>query len=468
MLVRPAELIERRLGAMDQSSPVVLVVDDDEPLRLLIQRWLENDGFQVETADGGHQARDRLTRILPDVICLDLQMPDVSGLTVLQEVSASNPRLPVVVVTTDTQVGTVVEAMRLGAFDYITKPIDKTRLRTTVRNAAERHRLALQLAQLNRRSEGSSFCGMMGESVAMSRLFDLIDRVSASDVTVLVRGESGTGKDLVARAIHSRSSRATGPYVPINCAAIPESLMESEVFGHEKGAFTGASQRRTGRFEEADGGTLFLDEVAELSLPLQAKLLRVLETRRFRRVGGMNDIESDFRLVTATHQDLETAVRDGRFREDLFYRLAVFEIECPPLRARGDDVLMLARHFARALAPDRETALSRGFERAVMEYAWPGNIRELQNAVQRAVVAAANETVESSDLPKRIRESVNASSDIDSRSTDEDSTLSLAEMERRAILAAWKKHSGNVAPIVTELGIGRTTLYRRLKEYGLT
>ena len=452
----------------EPTRPTILVVDDDEAIRILLKRWLEIDGFAVETVAGGHEAREKLTQLLPDAICLDLHMPDVSGLTVLQEIRASHDRLPVVVVTTESQTATIVDAMRKGAFDYITKPIDRTRLSTVLRNAAERHQMAVRLDQLQRRAEGPLPFGMIGESKSMTKLFDLIEKVSSSDVTVLVRGESGTGKDLVARAIHERSRRAHDRFVAVNCAAIPETLMESEMFGHEKGAFTGAVHKRVGRFEEADGGTLFLDEVAELPLPLQAKLLRVLETRTFRRVGGAVDLRSDFRLVAATHQDLEGAVAAKKFREDLFYRLAVFELECPALRHRGDDVLTLARHFVRRQAPDRTLSLSRAAERLIANYAWPGNIRELQNAIQRSVVAATTDTLDISDFPKRIQETVNANPTVTPDIDTSDDSLSLAEIERRAILSAWKKHSGNIGPVVAELGIGRTTLYRRLKEYGIT
>ena len=455
-------------SAPDSKPSTILVVDDDEAIRILLRRWLETDGFDIETATGGLDARKKLTQILPDAVCLDLHMPDVPGIAVLRDLKTSHEHLPVVVVTTDSQPATIVDAMREGAFDYLTKPIDRTRLRTVLRNATERHQMSVRLGQLQRRAEDPLPFGMIGESPAMTRVFDLIEKVSSSDVTVLVRGESGTGKDLVARAIHDRSSRRSKPFVAINCAAIPDSLMESEMFGHEKGAFTGATQRHIGRFEEADRGTLFLDEVAELPLPLQAKLLRILETRTFRRVGGTVELKSDFRLVAATHQNLEEAVAGKRFREDLFYRLAVFELECPALRCRGEDVLILARHFLRRHTPDQTLSLSHQAERLIAQYGWPGNIRELQNAIQRAIVATTNDTLDIGDFPNRIQEIMQSSNESTARPEQRDRNLSLAEIERRAILSSWRKHSGNVGPVVAELGIGRTTLYRRLKEYGIT
>ena len=444
---------------MSASHPMVLVVDDDESCRVMVQQWLEMDGFAVETATGGQQARRMLTDHLPDVVCLDLQMPDVSGLTLLTEVVAIDQRLPVIMVTTDTQPSTVVESMRRGAFDYVTKPIDRSKLQRKVRTAADQHRRS------ERGTDSSGYYGIIGSSGVMTTLFNLIERVSASDVTVFIHGESGSGKELVAHAIHVRSSRSPGPYVAINCAAIPENLMESEMFGHEKGAFTGAVQRRIGRFEEAHRGTLFLDEVAELPLHMQAKLLRVLETHSFYRVGGEEPICSDFRLVVATHRDLEAAVADGRFREDLFYRLAVFEVECPTLRERGDDILALAHHFIRIDGPD--LTLTSAAEELLLQYSWPGNVRELRNAIQRAVVASRSASIDRDDFPPRIRYAL-AKVRRSVEASPQAAPLSLAEVEQRAILAAWQRHDGDIGQMVASLGIGRTTLYRRLKKYGLT
>ncbi|RMH17875.1 MAG: sigma-54-dependent Fis family transcriptional regulator, partial [Acidobacteria bacterium] len=383
----------------------MLVVDDDESIRDLVALWLGRAGYDLELFPDGETCLTALARSLPDCICLDLHLPGLSGIQILQRIKAHHPRLPVIMLTADTTVDTVVAAMQGGAYDYLVKPLDRTRLIATVGNAVERHQLEVRVTQLEREIDGRGYAGMVALSPAMRRMFRDMDRVAASDITVLVHGDSGTGKELVARGLHEASGRRDGPFVAVNCAAIPDTLEASEFFGHEKGAFTGANQRRVGRIEQADGGTLFLDEVGELSLGLQAKLLRVLQERRFQRVGGNVEIESDFRLIAATHRDLEEEVRAGRFREDLFFRIVVFELEVPPLRERGDDIQLLAQHFlAEAdgqqggqppqLAPDALAALK--------AYPWPGNVRELQNAMEHARLVASDKVIRLADLPQRI------------------------------------------------------------------
>ena len=387
-----------------EHASTVLLVEDEPTSRTLIARWLERDGYRVEVAESAEEAFEVLSRSLPDAVCLDLELPGMGGLEALGQIAKRHPRLPVLILTADREVETVVSAMQRGAYDYLAKPVDRTKLATTMRNATHMHRLQVRMRSLEREATGPSYRGIVGQSGAMQALFRELDRVAPTDVSVLIHGESGTGKELVARAIHDSSGRAGGPFIALNCAAIPESLQESEFFGHEKGSFTGATARRIGRFELAHGGTLFLDEIGELSASLQAKLLRVLQERTFQRVGGEQDVRSDFRLVTATHRDLSAEVDALRFRSDLFFRLNVFELELPSLRARAGDVALLARTFIAAASPAREVELDPDALAALEGYAWPGNVRELENAIQRALVVCRNDVITLLDLPPRLRE----------------------------------------------------------------
>ena len=477
----------------------ILIVDDDPDLCVLVRHWLEGDGYAVEVFHDGESCLAGLARSLPDCICLDLEMPGLSGLETLERIKATHPRLPVVVLTATSEVETVVSTMQAGARDYLVKPIDRTKLLTTLKLAVEHHRMSMRLAQLEREAEGRPGYGrLLGDSPAMKALFRQMDRVAPSDITVLIRGDSGTGKELVAQALHDNGGRRQGAFVPVNCAAIPENLEESEFFGHEKGAFTGAAGRRIGTIEQAHRGTLFLDEVGELSAALQAKLLRVLQERRFQRVGGSSEIGSDFRLITATHRDLEEEVRRGRFREDLFFRVAVFELEIPPLRDRGDDVQLLADNFLDDFTR-RETRprprLSPEARRVLAAHPWPGNGRELQNAIERAALVARDGLIRSRDLPRRVlrgpdgepvgrpgaappAEEGPPEGGPQEAATDEPAGRratgrtaqgykTLEEIERDAIAEALERSGGNLSEAVRQLGIGRTTLYRKLKRYGL-
>ncbi|MEO1084537.1 MAG: sigma-54 dependent transcriptional regulator [Acidobacteriota bacterium] len=387
----------------------IVLVEDDPSQRLLFGRWLELAGWQVTSFADAETCLDHIDSLLPDVVCLDLHLPGMDGHEALAMLKEQYPAVPVLVITGDSEVETVVETMRLGGHDFLVKPVERTRLETQVRNAIAHGRLSLRVTHLEREAGGVTYPGIIGMSQPMRQLYRQIDRIAASPVTVLIRGESGTGKELVAQTIHQHSAASSGPLVAINCAAIPESLQESELFGHEKGAFTGADSRKIGRFEEADGGTLFLDEVAELSASLQAKLLRVLQERTFRRLGGRRDLKSQFRLIAASHADLHQRVKDGAFREDLFYRLAVFELDVPPLRLRSDDVPALAAHFLndRTLVGERAgLSLSPDALDVLTTYDWPGNVRELANALQRAAVVASQDRIEPADLPPRLRSTV--------------------------------------------------------------
>ncbi len=454
-----------------QVGSLVIVVEDEPDLRALAERWLIKDGYEVESAPDAEQALEVLTRTLPSAVCLDLELPGLGGLEALKQIKKTHPKLPVIILTANDQVETAVAAMQSGAYDYLVKPVDRTKLATTVRNAIEAHDLMVRVDHLEREADGGGYADILGESTAMKRAFREVDRVAMSDVTVLVHGESGTGKELVARAIHEHSGRSRAPFVAVNCAAIPETLQESELFGHERGAFTSANQRRIGYFEQADRGVLFLDEIGELSPAAQAKLLRVLQQRVFRRVGGQSDVRSDFRLVAATHRDLREEVTAGRFREDLYFRIAVFELELPPLRDRHGDVALLARSFLRQFAPDRPVTLAPTALAALESHSWPGNVRELMNAMQRALVVCG-EVVELEDLPKRLRDHkrdtpIPTSEPVSAGEGEQDGLTRMEALERAALVTALEETGGNISGVVRRLGLGRTTVYRKLKKYGL-
>ena len=496
----------------DDDRPAVFVVDDDSHLRTLIGSWVEAAGFRSVELDSGEACLASLPTETPAAVLLDLSMPGMGGAAALDRIRSHHRHLPVIVLTANKDVDTVVDLMRRGAYDFLPKPVDRTKLVTTLVNAMEKHAMAMRLATLEREAEGRAIPGFVGASPSMRELYRQIDRVAASDISVYIHGESGTGKELVARAIHDRSGRGKAPFIALNCAAIPESLQESELFGHERGAFTGAAQRRTGCFEQVAGGTLFLDEVAELSPGAQAKLLRVLQQRTIQRVGSSQEIEVDFRLLAATHQDLAAAVREGRFREDLFYRIVVFELELPPLRDRAGDVELLARYFVSLAGKElagRTVAISPEALAALERYTWPGNVRELQNVCQRAAVTCEGDAITVADIPPRICAAIalprpeaaaptppypafppspilaegarveglapvlgHLAPELDglpsfAAETGSAPALTLSGMERNAIVEALRRAGGNRARVSRELGIGRTTLYRKLKEYGI-
>jgi len=450
----------------------ILIIDDDPTLTRLLGHWLGHGGYAIETHHTASAGIAALSDVLPDAILLDLGLPDGNGLDVLAAMTRKHPRVPVVMITGETNVATVVAAMQAGAYDYITKPVDRTKLFTTVRNAVEKARADLRLTQLEREVRNSTYPGFIGQSSAMRDLYRQMDRVGPSDIRVLILGESGTGKELVARAMHASSSRSTGPFVAINCAAVPPTLQESELFGHEKGAFTGADRRRIGRLEQADGGTLFLDEVGELSLSLQAQLLRALQENAFFRVGGSKEVRVDVRLLAATHRDLERAVQAGSFREDLYYRLAVFELQVPPLRVREGDLPTLVRHYVREFAAKHSvgplTVRTDAMD-ALCRYDWPGNVRQLQNAIESAAVLARDGEIVRDDLPRQILRADTPKSAATVQTTEPAPSLGdhLENVEHRAIRDALDETGGNLSEVVRRLGISRSTLYRRLRAMGL-
>ncbi len=459
---------------------LVMVVDDDPSQRVLVERWLQRAGYEVETFADGESCIAGLARFLPSAICLDLHMPGLGGMETLSRIKSTHPRLPVIILTVDDDVETVVAATKHGAYDYLVKPISQAKLLTEIRNAVEAGRMAVRLAQLEREVEGHGYPGIVGDAPPMRVLYRHIDRVAASDITVLIYGESGAGKELVAGAIHHASGRRDGPFVALSCAAIPETLQESELFGHERGAFTGATQRRMGKVEQADGGTLFLDEVAELSASLQAKLLRVLQEGSFQRLGSNQELSSDFRLLAATHRDLAREVEAGRFREDLFFRIAVFELRVPPLRERREDIPLLVEKLVREASGGAGDARVSPEAMEVLQAApWPGNVRELQNALQHAVVVATGNVIRPEDLPSRVRASEAGAEPMTGMqvaagagqaaeaAVEQTPVVPLEELERRAIHHAMEALDGNLAEVARRLGIGRTTLYRKLDKYGL-
>ncbi len=491
----------------EERSSLVVLVDDDRNLCDLVERFLDRAGHEVRVFHDGETFLASLGAMMPDVICLDLSMPGIGGLDTLDVIKQRQRHLPVIILTADHTVDSVVAAMQRGAYDYLVKPIDRTKLVTTVGNAVERYQMSMRLHQLEREVGGEGYRNIVGESPAMKELYRQMDRVAASDITILIHGESGTGKELVAQAIYEASGRKSGPFVALNCAAIPETLQESEIFGHEKGAFTGAVARHIGKFEQANGGCLFMDEVAELSLSLQAKLLRAIQEKRFHRVGGSTLVHSDFRLIAATHRNLLEMVNRSLFREDLYFRIAVFELEVPPLREREDDVVLLAERFLErynAKTPKGPKSqprprLSNDVIDLLKEYHWPGNVRELENIVQRCLLIAKEGLILPEDLPPRLRarggteESSAAMVDeLEPREPPRETaglvpveppprreaadpprrssrleTLDLQELERRAIQQAMEEAGGNLSQVVRLLGIGRTTLYRKLKSHRL-
>jgi two-component system response regulator AtoC len=434
----------------------VLLVEDDPDMRALVQRWLEAAGHRVASFADAETCLAAFTAQPVDAVCLDVGLPGMGGMEALLRIHAQAPDVPVVMLTNDREPTTVVEAMRAGAYDYLAKPLEQGRVQATLRRAVERGRAALA-------APGEPPCpaGMIARSPPMQAVLRQIARVAASDVNVLLLGESGTGKELAARAIHAGSARAAGPFVAVNCAAVPEALMESEFFGHEKGSFTGAAGQRLGRIEQARGGTLFLDEIGELGQALQAKLLRVIQERCFHRVGGTAEVRADFRLITATHQDLSGAIAAGHFREDLYYRVAVFELELPPLRERPGDVTPMAQSFAASLGGLHvDSAALEVLER----YPWPGNVRELHNVIQRAAVMSDGPAILPQHLPARIHGGGRPGGAGEPPSPG---ATRLQDLAREALTRALLRHEGNISEVVRELGIGRTTVYRKIKELNL-
>lgn len=449
--------------------PRVLLVEDAGALRAVYTQYLQNGGFDVESVTSGKECLAVLTSSAPSVLVLDLGLPDVSGLEILKQLRTKGMPTSVVVVTADASLSTAVEAMRLGAFDFVAKPLNAARLCATVSNAVEQSLLKAEVRAFRRGLARPGRHGFVGNCEAMRTVYRTIESVARSRAAVFITGESGTGKEVCATAIHAASDRASKAFVAINCAAIPHELMESEIFGHVKGAFTGATSERIGAAALADGGTLFLDEICEMDLDLQAKLLRLLQIGTFSPVGSSKTEKTDLRTICATNRNPMAEVEAGRFREDLFYRLHVVPVHLPPLRDRGTDVLEIAARFLEQCAGEEKkhfTTISESAEHVIRTYAWPGNIRELQNAIRNAVVLNDGEVLEAEMLPVRPRAAVEALPRA-SRTTQPQPTGAaltvrpLWELERDAIREALDACAGNVTRAAALLEIGVSTLYRK-------
>ncbi len=444
----------------------ILIVEDEAPMCELLTSFFSERAYKVDTAQDGEHAIARLQEQDYALVITDIKLPGMSGLELLARVRVEWPELAVIVMTAFSSISSAVEAMKLGAEDYIGKPFQLDELAITVEKALERRSLRREVRQLRDEVRGRyNFSNIIGRSKPMQQLFEVIKRIAARrDASALIIGSTGTGKELVARAIHYNSDRKGAPFVPINCSAIPDTLLESELFGHQKGAFTGAHETRRGLIEEAQAGTVFLDEINTLSPSLQVKLLRVLQERVVRRVGGRENIPIDIRLVSASNQDLEEAVKRGEFRQDLFYRLNVVPVRLPDLKDRREDIPLLVHHFLQKFAQQHgepQRRFSNEAVRVLMTHAWPGNVRELENAVEHALTMGAGETLLPEDLPVSVTA---PERDVVHEAALDDVTL--AEVERRYILRILEKMGRHQIKTATVLGIDRRTLYRRLREYG--
>jgi len=446
----------------------ILIVEDDNTIRVTVGNFLARQGFDVEVAEDGAQALAMLKERSFSLILLDLRLPDMNGLDILASIRESDDRPLVVIMTAYPEVRTAVAALKAGAYDYINKPFDLEDLRELIGRALETHRLRREVEWRRAQADTCEIEGLIGESPAFRQMLDTTDRIaSAGKVPVLIRGESGTGKERVAQAIHCRSPRADGPWVTLNCSALPEGLLESEMFGHERGAFTDAKQMKRGLLELADGGTLFLDEIGDLSLALQPKLLRVLETQTFRRLGGQKEIRVDVRFVSATHRDLPAMVHSGQFREDLYYRLNVGAIDLPALRERQEDILPLARHFLAEVAPVigiESPGFDAGVEPLLKAYRWPGNVRELRNVVERAAILSRGELISTQHLPKEIAGENAVHADASSAKSSA-AIRPLADIELDYIRHVLQLCDGNKTQAADLLGITRLTLRNKLRDF---
>jgi two-component system response regulator AtoC len=438
----------------------ILVVDDETIVRESLSDWLKDVGYQVFTAENGHKALEMIEKEMPGIMIADLVMPGMDGIELMKKAKALQPKIEVIIITAYASIPTAITAMKEGAYDYIEKPFCPERAEFLVEKLAEHQELVEENLYLRQKLEDRyRFENIIAKSSKMQRVIEVIKVVAKSNATVLITGESGTGKELVARAIHAQSHRRTKPFVAVSCAALPESLLESELFGHEKGAFTGAHAQKKGKFEFANGGTLFLDEVGEMSANIQVHLLRVLEEKEFTRVGGNEPIKVDVRVLSATNKNLRKALEKQEFREDLYYRLNVVNIELPPLRERREDVPLLAEHFLHKFAMENEKEIT-GFSPEVMElvldYDWPGNVRELENAIERAVILAQDSLITVADLPQ---ENLSPAYSTTPRKN-------LKEVEKGHILNILRETSENYSEAARILGISRMTLYNKAKEYG--
>jgi two-component system response regulator AtoC len=451
----------------------ILVADDDASIRSLLKQLLSDEGYNVVEATTGSEVVEKVKDVNPDLVIMDVRMPELDGIEALSKLKVSSPKTSVLIMTAFGSSNNAIRAMELGAFDYITKPFELDKISHTVKRVIEYRDLTSEVQVL--RDEISSLVQterIVGNSPAMQEVYKIVGKVAKADATVLITGESGTGKELVAEALHYNSNRRSGPIVKVSCAALPETLLEAELFGHEKGSFTGAMTQRRGRFEMADKGTIFLDEIGEMSLPMQTKLLRVLQERKIERVGSSLPIKVDIRIICATNKDLQRQVEQQRFRDDLFYRLNVINIHMPPLRDRKEDIPALVEHFLakhRYSATAQPAAISEEALKRLMEYEWPGNVRELENVVERAVVLSRGQIITSRELPFGDHEAGEHEEEGGDEVSVEKSFFkkSVAQFEKDLIMKALRDANGNRSKAAEMLGIYRRLLYAKIKEYGL-
>ncbi|HEY4681614.1 MAG TPA: sigma-54 dependent transcriptional regulator [Candidatus Acidoferrales bacterium] len=436
----------------------ILVVDDELIVRDSLSKWFHEEGYATESAASGREALLKIQERSCDVVLVDIKMPGMDGLELQRKIHEIDPNIVVIIMTGYASVETAVQALKAGAFDYIMKPFDPDDLATVVRNGLEQRRVKMENIRLREKIEEIvQPADIVGKSPAMQHVFDLIHTVAPTDATVLIHGESGTGKELVARAIHDGSPRRYMPMVTIHCGALTETLLESELFGHEKGAFTGAQYRKKGKFEVADGGTVFLDEISDISLKTQTDLLRVLQEKEITRVGGNLTIKVDFRCIVATNKDLDKLVGEGTFRPDLFYRVNVFRIDLPPLRERTEDIPLLVEHFLQKFSGamnKRFTGVSKEAMDLLLAYPWPGNVRELENAIERAMVIGREPEIQAADFPFQVSRAPNQV------------PRTLEELEQAHIRKVLEEFNWNQTHAARVLGIDRVTLYNKLKKYG--
>lgn len=446
----------------------ILVVDDDKNLRRIIEFTLAEDGHSPKTAADAEEALLSLKEESFDIVVTDIRMPGKDGITLLREIKELAPSIEVIVVTAFGTVETAVEAMKAGAFDYVTKPFNRDELKLTVQRALHLRDLESENVRLRIEVEKKfGFANIIGESEPMQKVFRLIEKVASTDAPVLITGESGTGKELVAKALHYHSLRAKGPLVTINCAAIPKELLESELFGHVKGAFTGAVKDKKGKFVEAEGGTIFLDEIGELSGDLQPKILRALQEMEVVPVGSNKVVHVDVRVVSATNRDMEASIEAGIFREDLYYRLAVVPIHMPSLRERSSDIPLLIKHFLKTLAPDEQVKMAPEAMKALTTHQWKGNVRELENTIQRLLILREGKEITLSDLPDKIRHPTNVGSNASFSFIFPDEGVGLEDAEKELILEALRRAEGNQSRAARLLKIPRHVLLYRLEKYGI-
>jgi len=468
--------IETQRHEATSTRECILVVDDDKAFRVATKTLLEDEGYRVSLAAQGEEALARLRSEEFDLLLSDLVMEQMSGIALLKEVKKAWPELPVIMATGFGSIQTAVEAMRLGAIDYLTKPSNNEELLIKIRRALDGMRKDRELQMLRQELQSTySFGNMITRSEKMKAVIRQIQQVADTDVNILVQGESGTGKELVARALHFNSKRRANPFVVVNCSAIPENLLESELFGYEKGAFTGATRQRSGRFEEAHTGTLFLDEIGDISLGVQTKLLRVLQEKTFERVGGNNSITVDTRVVVATNRNLEMMTRQGDFREDLFYRLNVFPITLPPLRERIEDIPLLAEHFIQQhadLAQGNVKYVAPNVVSDMMNYSWRGNVRELENLLKRAIIKSTSDTITSIELPTiehtapAVSREPAASVNLSTPFKDYLNTI-IRDAEEKYLLRMLRLYKGNINQIARLMDVDRKTIYRKMSDYSI-